>query len=200
MGCASGDRAGTVGRIEVGEGVGKMVEGTTDNSDVVGVGEIDGQGSSGWKAFEVLGEDLAATAAAFAVFDGVKEGFQIVVGASDKPNASACGGRKRDDMPPKMRAMTIQMREDQINRLTHVFSGTSLGTPLSERAGEGIHSRLNVVEFLDLLNGVGCGTGRFVVEPEDVSKLGKEFITSQERCSEGSEWGPIPFDRVQNLA
>ncbi len=107
MGRASGDRAGTVGRIEVGKGVGKVVERTTDNGDIVGVGKIDGQGGSGWKALEVLGEDLAATAAAFAVFDGVKEGFQIVVGTSDKPNASACGGGKRDDMPPKMRAMTI---------------------------------------------------------------------------------------------
>jgi len=146
----------------VGKGVGEMVDRTADNGDIVGMDEIDGQGGSGWKALEVLGEDLAATAAAFAVFDGVKEGFQIVVGASDQPNASASGRGKRDDVPPKMRAMTIQMREDQIHSLTHVFSGTSLWTPLSEGFDEGIHSRLNVVEFLDLSIRIACGTGRFV--------------------------------------
>src|SRR5437899_1745490 len=92
---------------------------------------IGGQGSRGRKDLEVVCEELAAAAAAFAVLDGVEKGFEIIVGALDEPDASACGFGNLDGMSPKMRAVTIQMRQDQVDSVPHVFGGTSLRTLLS---------------------------------------------------------------------
>lgn len=130
--CACCDRAGAVGCIELGERVSKTVERTADNVDVIVVREIDGQGSRRGKTFEVPSEDLAAAATAFAVFDRVEEGFQDIVRALNESNASACSIWIRDGMPPKIRAMTIQVRQDEVVRLRHVFGETAFGTSLPQ--------------------------------------------------------------------
>ena len=137
---ASGDRARAIVCIEIGEHSGKTVEGTADDADVVWVQEIHCQRSCVRKALEVLGENLAAATTTFAMLDGVEEGFQGIVGSVDEPDAPACRLGKGNDMPPEMRPMTInalstlapQVRQDQVDGLMHVFSRTSVGTPLPE--------------------------------------------------------------------
>ncbi len=117
-----GDGPGSVGGVELGECRGKTVEGTTKNADIVGMGEVSGQGSGGRKDFEVVCEELASAASAFAVLDGMEKRFEVIVGALHEADASAGAFGNRDDMPPKMRAVTIQMRQDQVDGLAFVFS------------------------------------------------------------------------------
>src|SRR5438270_5112078 len=63
--------------------------------------------------------------------------------------ASTRPPRKRDDVSPKMWAMTIQVRENQVHGLPPVGCRTALGALSAERNGELFESGLDIVEFLD---------------------------------------------------
>jgi hypothetical protein len=71
--------------------------------------EIGCEGGGRRKHFEILGQDFATAAAAFAVLDSVEERLKTIVRAGYKPNHSAYTPGKADGMSLQVRAMTIQM-------------------------------------------------------------------------------------------
>ena len=74
-------------------------------------------------------------------------------------------------MSPKMKAVTIQMRQDQVGGEPLVFSGASLGTLLSERSGQFAHGGLDVVELADGVLWIDSGRDALVFKLESGSKL-----------------------------
>ena len=111
-----------------------------------------------------------------AVFDGVEKGFEIIVGALDEPDASACGFGNLDGMSPKMRTVTIQMRQDQVDGVPRVLGGTSLRALLSERSGEFADGGSDVVELAGSVLCIDCGKDALVFELESGSKLVKQLV------------------------
>ena len=120
-------------------------------------------------------EELAAAAAAFAVLDGVEKGFEVIVGTLHEPDASTGAFGNLDDMSPKMRAVTIQMRQDQIDGVPRVFGRTPLRTLLSERSGEFADGGLNIVEFADSVLWIDSRSDVLVFKLESRSKLVKQI-------------------------
>ena len=145
-------------------------------------------------------EELAAAAAAFAVLDGVEKRFEVIVGALHEPDASACAFRNLDDMPPKMRSVTIQMRQDQVDSVPRVFGGTSQRTLLSERSGEFADGGLDVVELADGVLWIDLGRDVLVLKLESGSKLVEQLTAFAKRRSDGGERRHIPFDGTKNPA
>ena len=122
--------------IEPGESLGEMFQRTTHKMDVVGMEKIGSECRRGGKHFEIMGESLASTAATFAMLKAVEDGFQIIVGACHQANSSGDRLGKCDDVAPKMGAVTIHMRENQVDGLTPVFGGAPLGALPAQGSGE----------------------------------------------------------------
>ena len=89
LGHGCGDGAGSVGGVELGECRGKTVERTTNNADIVGMPKVGREGGGGRKEFEIVCEELASAASAFAVLDGMEKRFEVIVGALHEADASA---------------------------------------------------------------------------------------------------------------
>ena len=66
----------------------------------------------------------------------VEDGFQIIVGACHQAHSSGDRLGKCDDVAPKMWAVTIHMRENQVDGLTPVFGGAPLGALPAQGSGE----------------------------------------------------------------
>ena len=77
-------------------------------------------------------------------------------------------------MSPKMRAVTIQMRQDQVDGVPRVFSGASLRTLLLERSGQLADGGLDVVELADGVQWIDSGREALVFKLESGSKLVKQ--------------------------
>ena len=102
-----------------------------------------------------------------------------------------------------MRAVTIQMRQDQVDGLPRVFSGTPLRPLLSERSGEFADGGSDVVE---LAGGVlwidwgHCGNATLVFKLESGSKLVKQLAAFRKRGSEGGERRHVTLDGTKDPA
>src|SRR3972149_4266548 len=79
----AGDECGaTAARgVELGESLGELVERSADDGDVVARPQVGRERGGGRQLLEVLGENLAAAAAALAVVAFVEERPEAVVGA-----------------------------------------------------------------------------------------------------------------------
>ena len=58
--------------IEFGEGSGEVVDGATEDGDIIWGGEVIGQGSTGGKVFEILSQILPAASSVFMVLNAMK--------------------------------------------------------------------------------------------------------------------------------
>ncbi len=103
-------------------------------------------------------------------------------------------------MPPKMRSVTIQMRQDQVDGVSRVFGRTSLRTLLSERSGEFADGGLNIVEFADGVLCMDSGSDVLVFKLESGSKLVKQLTAFAQRRSDGGERRQITFDGMKDPA
>jgi len=162
--------------------------------------EVGGQGSGGRKDFEVMCEELATAASAFAVLDGMEQRFEVIVGALHEADASVGAFGNRDGMSPKMRAVTIQMRQDQVDGLARVFSGTSVRTLLSERSGEFADGGSDVLELADGVPWIDSGRNVLVFKLESGSKLVKQLAAFAKRNCNGGESKHVPFDGTKDAA
>ena len=162
--------------------------------------EVGCQCSGGRKDFEVVCEELASAASAFAVLDGMEKRFEVIVGALNEADASAGAFGNRDGMSPKMRAVTIQMRQDQVDGLARVFSGTSVRTLLSKRSGEFADGRSDVVELAGGVLRIDWGRAALVFKLESGSKLVKQLAAFAKRNSNGGERRQVTFDGTKDSA
>ena len=103
-------------------------------------------------------------------------------------------------MSPKMKAVTIQMRQDQVDGLPRVFSGTSPRTLLSERSGEFADGGLDVVELAGGVLWIDCGRDALVFELESGAKLVKQHAAFAKRRSDGGERRHVTFDWTKDPA
>lgn len=146
-----------MGCVEFGEGLRETVEGAAQDRDIVGSPEIEGKSRSRRELFKVLSEDLTAAAPALAVLHRVEEGFENVVGAIHQTDAAALG-RDRNDVPPERVPVTVEVGQDQVDRLAHVFGRPALGTPLSQGGGKLFYGSSDVAQFCERMAGIDrCG-------------------------------------------
>jgi hypothetical protein len=76
-------------------------------------------------------------------------------------------------MSPKMRCVTIRVRQNQVDGLSRVFGRTLLRTLVSERSGEFADGGLNIVEFADGVPVIDSGSDVLVFKLENGSQLVK---------------------------
>jgi hypothetical protein len=105
-----------------------LLEDLATNEPFIFRAQGSGFGGCRGKHFEILGQDFATTAAAFSVLDGVEERLQTIVGAGYQRNPSAYMPEKANGVSPQVRAMTIQVGQDQVDGLPRVFGRPALGT------------------------------------------------------------------------
>ena len=182
----------------MGECRGKTVERTTNNADIVGMRKVGGQGGGGRKDFEIVCEELPSAAAAFAVLDGMEKRFEVIVGALHEADASASAFGNGDGMSPKIRAVTIQMRQDQVDGLPRVFSGASFRTLLSERSGQFADGGLDVVELADGVLWIDSGRDALDFKLESGSKLVKQVAAFANGDSDGGERRHVRLDGTKD--
>jgi len=148
--------------VEFCEGGRKPVEGSAEQRDVVGPFEVGGEGNLGRETLEVLGEDLATTAAAFDVLEGVEAAFDRVIGPVDHAHPS----RAHPDRVTRERgAVLLQMGEDNVDRIALVDRRSPFRAPSAEQGAELVEGDADGVEFGDGGNSrrtLGRGAGRAV--------------------------------------
>jgi hypothetical protein len=112
--------------------------------------EVAGKDGVGGQHLEVLGKVLAAAAAAFSMFNGMKFTLQQIVSARHQAKSSFDSGRA-NDVTGEVRAMAFEMGEDDVDRLTHILCRPPLRALLSQILGEAAESSLNIVDLFDSL-------------------------------------------------
>ena len=117
-------------RIELGKGGWKVRKRSAQDFNIIGTAQVGRQCRRRRKSFEILGEDLAAAASTLAMFQRAEPGLQDVVRAIDQTYASAAFLRNRNDMPPEVGAVTIEVRQDEIDCRAQILGGAAFGASL----------------------------------------------------------------------
>jgi len=125
---------------------------TYEYLDIVGALEVQREGNGRRQSFEVLGEDLAAAAPPLGTLQGCKPRLQDVVRAINQADAAALV-RDRKDAPSEMGAMTVRMRQNQVDGRAQILGGAAFGSGLFERSGELPDGGSDVVQLRGLPHG-----------------------------------------------
>jgi hypothetical protein len=112
----------------------------------VGVVQVEGKRGSGWEVLQVLGQFLAAGAAALAELDVAVERLQPAVGSVHNADAAAGLLGERDDVPPQGGTMVLDVLEDDIDGLALVLSRPARGAALAKVGGQGLDGLANVTQ------------------------------------------------------
>src|SRR3989337_2328755 len=139
-------RGAKAARVEFRKGDGKPSERAAENGDVGRVVQVRRQQRAWVQVLDVLGEDLATTAAAFDVLECVEAAFDRVIGPVDHAHPS----RAHPDRVTRERgAVLLQMGEDNVYRIALVDRRSPFRAPSADQGAELVEGDADGVEFGD---------------------------------------------------
>ena len=103
------------------------------NLDIVWAGKIEGEEGAGGKQLKILREIFASAAPALATFQGVEHAFVNVIRAVHESDASAEWLRDGNGVSPEELSVTIEVGQNDIDRMPDILGWAALGATLTQR-------------------------------------------------------------------
>jgi len=111
--------------------MGQPVKAAAYDLYIVSPSKIHGEEGTGRKELKVLRDVFAAAAPALPSFQGMEQSLINIIGTVDKPDAAELPWHG-NSVPPEELSMTIEVGQDYVNRLAHIFCRAALVATLTQ--------------------------------------------------------------------